>query len=107
MRPRAEVWRAWKRDGILRQVAALVRAEWECRFFGIPIEGERVVEGYRLGGVHLRHDRTGGGDFIRALARSGRGHYLRLVFYPDAPADRQAYWTVTTPKGGVDKDPTE
>jgi hypothetical protein len=75
-------WEKWKASGLVQQVADLVRSEWDRRFPDEQIEGERVEDGRRRGGVLCAPDRTGGGDFIRALINGDGGSQLRATYYP-------------------------
>jgi len=93
-----EVWKGWLRAGVPQQFAKTVRAEWDLRFPGVAIDGEQILDGVRQGGIRVKPDRTGWGDFIRVLVRSGRGHALRVTYYPEVPRGQpQAHYHETHP----------
>jgi hypothetical protein len=89
-----EVFSDWKRAGLAQRVADWARSEWDRRFPGVPIQGERLEEGKRKGGVIMKADRTGGGDFLRVLIRNERGFALRLTFWPNS---NEGKWHETWP----------
>lgn len=90
MKTVAQVWAAWMRSGLVKRVAELARSEWHRRFPDVPIKDDVV---------RVKHDRTGGGDFLRALIHGEDDRSaLRLTFYPHVkPPNKNAYWDETRP----------